>query len=381
VESTRSASGRDLTYFYTHEKPMREETKTLMGFFVSSPKQKRRKIMEIKNIEAIVTPATAPVTTGMLEQYLAGVGGNLPVKEKQEFLQVAKAFGLNPFLREIYAVAYRDRQTGNLTANIIVGYEVYLKRAERSGMLAGWRAWTEGSGSSLRGIVEIRRKDWASEFRHEVYFDEYTQNNSMWRTKPRTMIKKVAIAQGFRMAFPCELGGMPYTSDEIEIGSGIATPAPVSSVTPADSGEKPKDSRISEQQLQMLLKKAEAAGLDQAEICQAFNLGALYEAKQSHMKGILTYIRDNGKKPAAPAPTQAPVAEKAPEPAPATDKAVGITDPRELLNALEGRQIEFEVRDNEVIAKPDFKNSAGREFLKSQGFKWEPNQKHWAKFL
>ena len=30
------------------------------------------------------------------------------------------------------------------------------------------------------------------------------------------MIKKVAIAQGFRLAFPDELAGMPYTADEID---------------------------------------------------------------------------------------------------------------------------------------------------------------------
>ena len=29
------------------------------------------------------------------------------------------------------------------------------------------------------------------------------------------MIKKVAMAQAFRLCFPDELGGMPYTSDEM----------------------------------------------------------------------------------------------------------------------------------------------------------------------
>ena len=37
----------------------------------------------------------------------------------------------------------------------------------------------------------------------------------MWASKPYTMIKKVAIAQGFRLAFPDEIGGMPYTADEL----------------------------------------------------------------------------------------------------------------------------------------------------------------------
>ena len=37
----------------------------------------------------------------------------------------------------------------------------------------------------------------------------------MWSEKPRTMLKKVCIAQAFRLCFPVELGGMPYTADEL----------------------------------------------------------------------------------------------------------------------------------------------------------------------
>lgn len=145
------------------------------------------------------------------KEYLSSLGCNIQEKHKVQFLEICKNFKLNPFAREIYAVPY-----GN-NFNIIVGYETYIKRAELSGRLAGWRAYTEGEGASLKGVVEISRKDWQEPFKHEVYFNEYNQNNTMWKTKPRTMIKKVAIAQGFRMAFPCELGGMPYTSDEIPL--------------------------------------------------------------------------------------------------------------------------------------------------------------------
>ena len=33
---------------------------------------------------------------------------------------------------------------------------------------------------------------------------------------PEFMIKKVCIGQGFRLAFPNELGGLPYLQEEIE---------------------------------------------------------------------------------------------------------------------------------------------------------------------
>jgi len=152
------------------------------------------------------------VSEEVIIDYLKSMGLNVNDDQAKKFIHIASSFGLNPFKREIYAIPYGK------TWNIIVGYEVYIKRAERSGKLAGWRAWTEGSkeDGTLKGCVEIRRKDWDEPFYHEVYFDEYNQDNSMWKKKPRTMIKKVAIAQGFRLAFPDELAGMPYTADEID---------------------------------------------------------------------------------------------------------------------------------------------------------------------
>ena len=153
-------------------------------------------------------------------QYLDSLGCNISEDQKYQFLNICKVYGLNPFIREIYAVAYG----GNF--NVIVGYEVYLKRAERSGQLAGWKVWTEGAGNGLVAKIEIKRKDWSDPFCHEVGYPEYVQMKwdkdakamrptKFWKTKPKTMLKKVVMAQGFRLAFPAELGGMPYTADEL----------------------------------------------------------------------------------------------------------------------------------------------------------------------
>lgn len=152
------------------------------------------------------------VSDAVVIDYLKSMGLSVDDVNAKKFINIAKSFGLNPFKKEIYAVSYKNN------FNIIVGYEVYIKRAERTGKLAGWKAWTEGSiqNGDLKACVEIKRKDWNDPFYHEVYFDEYNQNNMIWNSKPRTMIKKVAIAQGFRLAFPDELGGIPYTSDEID---------------------------------------------------------------------------------------------------------------------------------------------------------------------
>jgi len=167
------------------------------------------------------------VTDLELTKYLNAMGltSNLNEKETLQFLQIAKAYNLNPFKREIYCTKYGS------TFSIIVGYESYIKRAERSGLLNGWKTETIGSGLDLKAIVTIYRKDFAMPFVHEVHFSEYVQNKSdgtpnvFWKTKPVTMIKKVAISQAFRMCFSSEIGGMPYTAEEIVENETIYTEA------------------------------------------------------------------------------------------------------------------------------------------------------------
>ena len=49
------------------------------------------------------------------------------------------------------------------------------------------------------------------------------------------MIKKVAIAQGFRLCFSDELGGMPYTADEINSDIQIVNvPVETKTIEPTD---------------------------------------------------------------------------------------------------------------------------------------------------
>ena len=173
--------------------------------------------MESKNQLAVAETLTAE----KLQQYLniAGVATKLTPQERLNFIEIAQAFQLNPFKREIYCNSYGEgekRQT-----SIITGYEVYIKRAERTGKLNGWEVKVEGTMPNLKALITIYRKDWDKTFTHEVYFDEVCQRkkdgrlNSIWAKMPKFMTKKVAIAQGFRLCFSDELGGMPYTADEL----------------------------------------------------------------------------------------------------------------------------------------------------------------------
>lgn len=172
--------------------------------------------------------------------YLTSMGLKLPQKYQVQFLELAKAFGLNPFKREIYAVGYGDNY------NIITGYEVYLKRAERTGKLDGWNVTIEGkvSDNSLRANIEIFRKDWSHSFKHTVYYAECVQKTktgqptTIWQKMPVFMTKKVAIAQGFRLCFSDEFGGMPYTADEI-----LEEPEVITTATVVETTQQPQQSQ------------------------------------------------------------------------------------------------------------------------------------------
>lgn len=164
-----------------------------------------------------------------------GLTSSLEPKEKTMFINIAKEYGLNPFKREIYCTAYGQGQYRKCA--IVTGYEVYIKRAERTGKLDGWNVKVEGhvNDKTLSATVIIHRKDWQHPFEHTAYYQECVQlnkegkPNQVWSKQPIFMTKKVAIAQGFRLCFSDEFGGMPYTNDELGV-----EPAAERNITPVE---------------------------------------------------------------------------------------------------------------------------------------------------
>ena len=145
--------------------------------------------------------------------YLKQTNSNLSPNEQAQFIAISCAFGLNPYKKEVYPIAYGQGNSRKLS--IIVGYEVYLKRAESYKQYDGYVVEWEGNGADLRAKCTVYRKDRNHPTVSTVWLREYTQNNSMWNTKPHVMLEKVAIATALRRAFPVEMGGMPYIADEL----------------------------------------------------------------------------------------------------------------------------------------------------------------------
>lgn len=172
-------------------------------------------------------------------EYLKATGSKLPENQQKMFLEKAVEFQLNPFKREIYAVGYGEN------FSVITGFEVYIKRAIRTGKLDGWNVTVSGkvSDNSLNATITIYRKDWTHPFTHTVYYWECVGKKkdgtptSMWQKQPVYMTKKVAMSQGFRLCFSDELEGMPYTAEEM--GDIIETTAELIETKPVQQPTKP----------------------------------------------------------------------------------------------------------------------------------------------
>ena len=177
-------------------------------------KEKKETGQPVENSEALVKVAEKPaqaLTATEVRMYF-DPQNKCSDTEIGMFIKICQATGLNPFLKEAYLIKYAGSP-----AQIITGYEAYLKRAERSGLWNGDKCWTEGEGANIKACIEVSRKDWQKPLYHEVYLREYQgSSNPLWKSKPLTMIKKVVTAQAYRRAFPDTIGGLPYTGDEID---------------------------------------------------------------------------------------------------------------------------------------------------------------------
>jgi len=190
------------------------------------------------------------VTKDTIMEFLFGSETKLTEPQKELFIQLAVKNQLDPFKREIYAIPYGNKMS------VVTGYEVYLKRAEASHQLDGWECHLEGEKELLRAVVKINRKDWSKPFVHEVFMSEYNTHQGLWNTKPMTMLKKVATAQAFRLAFPNELGGMIYTADEMQDATPIEKESQVKELPEVVEVSEPVISQGLSKYVHIFFKKA-----------------------------------------------------------------------------------------------------------------------------
>lgn len=193
---------------------------------------------ETKLVEYEANGEMVKLSPNMIRKYLVSGGGNVTDGEVMMFLSLCRYQHLNPFLREAYLIKFGSSDP----ATIVTGKDVFTKRADSNPNYKGKKAGIivlkkDGNIEEREGTMVLPEETlvggWAKVFIKDkepeyqsVSFEEYAGRkkdgtlNSQWSKKPATMIRKVAVVQALREAFPDRFQGM-YTQEEFAEVSDI----------------------------------------------------------------------------------------------------------------------------------------------------------------
>lgn len=160
-----------------------------------------------------------------IKQYLVRGNGNVSDQETVMFMNLCKFQKLNPFLNEAYLIKF-----GTSPAQIVVSKEAFMKRAEAHEKYEGFEAGIivdrEGELLEIEGAVKLDKDKliggWCKVYRSDrkvpivtkIDYKEFSKNQATWKEMPMNMIRKSAVVNGLREAFPESLGAM-HTAEEI----------------------------------------------------------------------------------------------------------------------------------------------------------------------
>jgi phage recombination protein Bet len=143
------------------------------------------------------------------------------------FLHACARTGLDPFMRQIYAVKRWDGALKREVMSVQTGIDGYRLIADRTGRYSPGKETIfsyDENGWPVSATAFIKKQTPDGTW-HEIsataYMREYCayteegKPTHMWGTKPHIMLGKCAEALALRKAFPAELSGL-YTKEEME---------------------------------------------------------------------------------------------------------------------------------------------------------------------
>lgn len=165
-------------------------------------------------------------------------GQKVPDSELYGFMAKCQARRLNPLAGDAYLTVYGGKAT------VTVSKDYWLRTAAAQPTFDGFKAgvvvvtadgtmvYREGCivGKQTERLVgawaEVYDKNRRVPIRAEVSRAEYDQGHSLWKTKPATMLRKVALVQALREAYPNVYGGL-YDEDEMPAPDVPAAPTTI----------------------------------------------------------------------------------------------------------------------------------------------------------
>lgn len=174
------------------------------------------------------------LTGAMVKNFLVSGNGEVSDQELVMFINLCKYQKLNPFLNEAYLVKFKSKNGYDKPAQIIVSKEAFMKRAESHNQYAGFEAGIiverdkelveiEGavklnSDVLIGGWAKVYRKDRERPVSVKISLKEFSKGQATWNDMPLNMIRKTAVVNAMREAFPDNVGAM-YTEEEAQSSS------------------------------------------------------------------------------------------------------------------------------------------------------------------
>ncbi|AEP84940.1 MULTISPECIES: phage recombination protein Bet [Bacillus subtilis group] len=184
-----------------------------------------------KSVEFSVHGEPVKLTGKTVKNFLVRGNSDVTDQEAAMFINLCKYQKLNPFLNEAYLVKFKGSP-----AQMIVGKEAFMKRAENNEQFQGFKAGIiverEGKMVDLEGAIKLSNDKliggWAEVYRADrqqpisvrISLEEFSKGQSTWKSMPLNMIRKTAIVNALREAFPNSLGNL-YTEEEEQANDDI----------------------------------------------------------------------------------------------------------------------------------------------------------------
>jgi len=227
--------------------------------------------------------------------------------EFKSFIGLGKGTGLNPFLKEIYAVKYDKTKP----ATFIIARDGYRKSAQShpdydyhrtSAVYSNDEFQNDNGkinhkygfgdrGQLLGAYCLVKRKSASEPIYVDVPLKEYDQTHSCWRNMKETMIKKVAEAQCLKASFQ-ELFAGSMSDDEYQIAKSNdkqSSHASKSSIVL----DLLKPSMVTEAQLEIIHGLVDISGMSEDRLSKAkmhFGVADLEELSEGQANEFIAIL-------------------------------------------------------------------------------------------